>query len=184
MTGRNRRLAPEGAVLLEHRAHPPGPCAGGRGSGSWGRAGRCPRGASSRCGRRASGSCWTTGSPSRLPGIGRFETGDLGDLPGAGKKRAAFRSPSCPKKGSIPFPGRGPENPAQAQRPGGVGKASEPPHFLESSPVPCEPARSFIGGPGEPDNRRWLALKQSGNPLHFAGPPTAGNGAPPAPEGS
>ena len=51
---------------------PPGrtsrrPCASGRGSGSWGRAGRCPRGASSRCGRRASASCWTTGSPSRPP---------------------------------------------------------------------------------------------------------------------
>ena len=86
----------------------------------------------------------------------------------------------CKKKGSIPFPElpknwaafrspEGTENPAQAQRPGGVGKASELPHFLESSPVPCGPARSFIGGPGEPDNRRWLALKQSGNPLHFAG---------------
>ena len=97
---------------------------------------------------------------------------------------------SCKKKGSIPFPelpknwaafrsSEGTENPAQAQRPGGVGKASELPHFLESSPVPCGPARSFIGGPGKPDNRRWLALRQSGNPHHFAGTAHRGNGAPP-----
>ena len=107
---------------------------------------------------------------------------ETGDLPGWELNfRAAFRSPSCPKIGQHPVPRRGPENPAQAQRPGGVGKASEPPHFLESSPVPCEPARSLIGVPanlttagGQPP-----LLKQSGNPLHFAGPPTAENGAPP-----
>ena len=51
--------------------------------------------------------------------------------------------------------------PAQAHRPGGGGKASEPPHSLEDSPVPCGPARSVIGG--------WwllmthqLSLEQSG----------------------
>ena len=78
----------------------------------------------------------------------------------------------CKKKGSIPFPElpknwaafrspEGTENPAQAQRPGGVGKASEPPHSLEDSPVPYGPARSFTGG--------WwllmthqLSLEQSG----------------------
>ena len=79
----------------------------------------------------------------------------------------------CKKKGSIPFPelpknwaafrsSEGTENPAQAQRPGGVGKASELPHFLDrreaSSGVPAN--LTTAGG---------LALKQSGNPLHFAG---------------
>ena len=65
------------------------------------------------------------------------------------KNWAAFRSPE------------GTENPAQAQRPGGVGKASESPHSLDDSPVPCGPARSFTGG--------WwllmthqLSLEQSG----------------------
>ena len=50
--------------------------------------------------------------------------------------------------------------PAQAQRPGGGGKASEPPHSLEDSPG-TGPARSFTGG--------WwllmthqLSLEQSG----------------------
>ena len=73
----------------------------------------------------------------------------------AAKKRAAFRSPTAPL-------GRETEGyPAQAQGPGGGGKASEPPHSLEDSPVPCEPARSVIGG--------WwllmthqLSLEQSG----------------------
>ena len=88
---------------------------------------------------------------------------------GSWKKKGRVPFPELPKNwAAFRSPG-GTENPAQAQRPGGVGKASELPHFLESSPVPCGPARSFIGGPGEPDNRRWLALKQSGNPLHFAG---------------
>ena len=72
----------------------------------------------------------------------------------AAKKRAAFRSPEPPWRGTVGYP-------AQAQRPGGGGKASEPPHFLEDSPVPYGPARSFTGG--------WwllmthqLSLEQSG----------------------
>ena len=58
--------------------------------------------------------------------------------------------PELQKLGSIPFPSPfwRTGNPTQAQRPGGVGKASKPPHFLESSPVRCEPARSFIGNRG------------------------------------
>ena len=37
-------------------------------------------------------------------------------------------------------------------------------------------------GPGEPDNRPWLALKQSGNPLDSAGPPCQNTESPPTSE--
>ena len=94
----------------------------------------------------------------------------------AAKKRPAFRSPTTPLEGGL----RG--HPAQAQGPGGGGEASELPHFLESSPVPRGPARRVLRGPGEPDNRRWLALKQSGNPLVSAGPPHRNREPPPASE--
>ena len=64
--------------------------------------------------------------------------------------------------GSIPFPGgHGKSRPGTEAWRGWQGFRAPP--FPGELPVPC------IGGPGEPDNRRWLALKQSGNPLHFAG---------------
>ena len=86
----------------------------------------------------------------------------------------------CCKKTLRQPPQRGLRGyPAQAQRPGEGGEASEPPHFLESSPVPRGPARRVLRGPGEPDNRRWLALKQSGNPLVSAGPPHRNQSLPP-----
>ena len=76
----------------------------------------------------------------------------------AAKKRPAFRSPTTPLEGGL----RG--HPAQAQGPGGGGEASELPHFLESSPVPRGPARRVLRGPGEPDNRRWLAQNSRATP--------------------
>ena len=52
---------------------------------------------------------------------------------GAGKKKGSIPFPELPKKWAAFRSPDGTGNPAQAQRPGGVGKASEPPHFLESS---------------------------------------------------
>ena len=104
-----------------------------------------------------------------IPGIARFESGDL---PGwnAAKKRAAFRSPSCQTIfGQHSVPRRGRKIPPRHRGLAGLARLQSSPISWRAPRVPCEPARSFIGGPGEPDNRRWLALKQSGNPLHFAG---------------
>ena len=53
------------------------------------------------------------------PGMGSWKKKGRVPFAELPKNWAAFRSPE------------GTENPAQAQRPGGVGKASELPHFLE-----------------------------------------------------
>ena len=117
------------------------------------------------------------------PGIPRF--GPVWSRAASSELLSAFWSKSWRKKAIVSFPARPdwgrqmlqkngqhsvPQSPlwrgtvgypAQAQRPGGGGKASEPPHSLEDSPVPYGPARSFTGG--------WwllmthqLSLEQSG----------------------
>ena len=115
-----------------------------------------------------------------IPGISRFETGDL---PGwkCWKKKASIPFPELPKIWAAFRSPEGTENPAQAQRPGGGGKASESPHSLDDSPVPCEPAQSFTGG-WRLLMTRQLSPEQSGTSSASLGPSTAGNGAPP--EGS
>ena len=117
------------------------------------------------------------------PGIPRF--GPVWSRAASSELLSAFWSKSWRKKAIVSFPARPdwgrqmlqkngqhsvPQSPlwrgtvgypAQAQRPGGGGKASEPPHSLEDPPVPYGPARSFTGG--------WwllmthqLSLEQSG----------------------
>ena len=188
----NRRLAPEGAVLLEHRAqgragtNQPQALAGAQARGGrWeGAQGVLRDGAGGerahRAGRRAV--LHARRAPAQHAPLPRHHLAQpalqreaplrggeplhrrgaaLGALRASrespGLKPGISRDGAAKKKGSIPFPElpknwaacrspEGTENPAQAQRPGGVGKASELPHFLESSPVPCGPAREASSG--------------------------------------